>query len=613
MRGAFCILSLLLLVLAGLSARADEPTWPGEWRTSLGVATFKPEGDALVATFGNSGLSPAKGEVKGRTAQLELRDGTARGQATLTLDDSGRSFSGWFQFGGGPRRPWNGWRPDPEAANGEPARLDGLWLTTLGLMELGQDGNKADGRYALRGTSKIEGEITGRHLEFRYHWFRDGKGWFDLSRDGRKLEGAALGDGSNGWYGWRGRRAPEYRRHVPLQPGRIVDGSTRGLLTYSIRAPEGFKDGDPRRWPAVVVLHGSNMNGRAYVATLAAAWPELARDHLILGLNGETPSDIGEDPRFNYTYVNFVGRSTYRGFPGTDRESPALVAEALTELKAAYPIARYFVGGHSQGGFLTYSLLMNSPDLLAGAFPISCGVIFQCEPEAYADEALRRAQRSVPLAIVHGRTDPVVDFGLGRYAANLFGEAGWPAFHFFTSETAGHNFQHLPVDGAIRWLESLASDDPDALLAFAEKQAEAGRYRDAIAALRRTRSLKLSDPRKQRADRLGAAVEAKARAGADEFLPKVRANADASWIDGFLAYRDEFECAEAARAVMEAFAALRKQHEPAARRAFGEAQAAFQQGKPDQAYAKYQEIVDKAYASSLYRNVREWLKSRPSR
>ena len=29
--------------------------------------------------------------------------------------------------------------------------------------------------------------------------------------------------------------------------------------------------------------------------------------------------------------------------------------------------SRYFVGGHSQGGFLTYSLLMNDPDLIAGA------------------------------------------------------------------------------------------------------------------------------------------------------------------------------------------------------------------------------------------------------
>src|SRR5207249_1748445 len=114
----------------------------------------------------------------------------------------------------------------------------------------------------------------------------------------------------------------------------------------------------------------------------------------------------------------------------------------------------------------------------------------------------------------------------------------------------------------------------------------AGRYRDAIAAIRRARTLEPSDQQKQRADRLAATIDAKAKAGADEFLPKIRQDADRSWIDGFLAYRDEFELADGAREVMAAFESLRKQHEPAARRALGEARAAFQQGKRDQGYAK---------------------------
>jgi hypothetical protein len=68
--------------------------------------------------------------------------------------------------------------------------------------------------------------------------------------------------------------------------------------------------------------------------------------------------------------------------------------------------------------------------------------------------------------------------------------------------------------------------------------------------------------------------------------------------------------ADAAREVMGAFEALRKQHEPAAQKAFGEAIAAFRQGKRDEGFAKYQEIVDKDYASSRYRNLKEKLKSR---
>jgi predicted esterase len=604
------ILTSGLLVLACASAPAGEPALQGEWKTSLGIVTFKPDGDAMVATFAHPQIPPVKGSIVGKTATLKSENKQRPAEAKLTLDDSGRSFDGTFQFGNNRPNPWKGWRPDPDATRSETGKFDGSWLTTNGLMELEQTGDKVQGRYAVRGTTKIEGTVAGRRLDYRYHWFRPGTGWFDLSKDGKKLEGAAVVDGTPFWYEWQGRRAPEYRRHAPLVAGKIVDGSTEGLLTYSVRAPEGYKEGDPKRWPAIVVLHGSNMNAKAYVNTLAAAWPEIAKEYLILGINGEMASDPGEEPRFNYTYVNYVGRSTYKGFPGTDRESPALVAEALTDLKQAYPIARYFVGGHSQGGFLTYSLLMNTPELIAGAFPISCGVIFQCEPSAYQDEALRKAQRSVPLAIVHGKNDPAVGFGMGQYAAGLFGESNWPAVHFFTSGTAGHMFGLLPVGEAIRWLEAMASDDPEVLLGFAEKQAEASRYHDAIAALRRANTLKRTDPQKARADRLGKSIEVRAKPAADAFLARIQTNADGSWVDGFLAYRDEFEFADAAREVMGAFESLRKQHEPLAQKAFGEARTAFQQGKPDQGYAKLQEIVDKDYAASLYRNIKEQLKSR---
>jgi hypothetical protein len=36
----------------------------------------------------------------------------------------------------------------------------------------------------------------------------------------------------------------------------------------------------------------------------------------------------------------------------------------------------------------------------------------------------------------------------------------------------------------------------------------------------------------------------------------------------------------------------------------------FQQGKQDEGYAKYREIVEKYYASSLYRNVKRSLEDR---
>jgi predicted esterase len=264
--------------------------------------------------------------------------------------------------------------------------FDGLWLTNLGLMDLQPAQDRMKGRYALMGVSRLTGTVTERKLEFTYKSFTSGEGIFQLSADGKRFTGKATSAGAKKSFDWRGRRADEFVRHAKLVAGKLVDGSTRGLLTYTVRAPEGYQRGDQKKWPTILILHGSNMNSKAYVNTIAAAWPDIGKDFLILGINGETPSDIGPDPRFNYTYVDYVGRSTFKGFPGTDRESPALVAEALDELVKVYPIGKIFVGGHSQGGFLTYSLLMNFPEKFAGAFPNSAGVIFQCEPKAYEDE-----------------------------------------------------------------------------------------------------------------------------------------------------------------------------------------------------------------------------------
>ncbi len=593
-------------------ASADDSTasFDGEWRTSFAVLTLKQEGDSVTGSYGPQARFTLKGNVKGSVLTFDYQEGQAKGKARYTLDPSGNAFTGTFQLENGRRGEWNGWRPDPKAPSDKLGAFAGLWLTDLGLLELAQDGSKVTGRYAIRGNSTIEGKAEGRRLEFRFKSFRGGKGWFDLAPDGKSLAGAANTDGFPGWFGWRGRSAPQFARHAALVPGAIVDGSTMNMLTYSVRAPEGYQAGSNRKWPAVLVLHGSNMNGRDYVGTIAQAWPDIARDFILLGINGETASDASDSPRFNYTYVNYVGRSKFGGYPGTDRESPALMNEAMAELKKVYPIAHYLVGGHSQGGFLTYSLLMNFPEAIAGAFPVSCGVIFQCEPDAYADQTLRRAQRAVPLAIVHGKTDPIVGFTMGQYAATLFGESDWQAIRFFTDDNAMHMFGRLPVGPAIRWLETSASSDPAVLLEFAAKRLEQGGYRDAISALNRAGTLSLDQAQKHRAEELGRAVEAKAKAGAGKYLPLIREAKDGAWIDGFLAYRDDFEFSPAAHELMAAFTELRAKHEEPAKKAFAEARGLFQQGKQNEGYAKYSEVVKSYYASPLYRTVKRWLEER---
>lgn len=603
------------MILCASPARADEPgPFTGEWKTSLGPVVLDPQKDGDPKVTGKlvAYNIPVEGKIDGRNVSLSYDEGQTHVDATWTIEPSGLAFRGTFKASNGNRGTWNGWRPDPAAAQGEPADFAGLWLTDLGLMELAGDGpGKVRGRYAFRGTSSLEGEVRGRHLDFRVKAFRTGPGWFDLDEQGEALAGAGGTDGVPAWYGWKGRRAPEYARHAPLVAGKAVDGSTWGLLTYTVRAPEGYQPEDGKTWPAVLVLHGSNMNGRAYVETIAAAWPDIARDYILLGINGETPSNLKADSTaFNYTYVNYVGRSTFKGFPGTDRESPALVREAMDALMRIYPIRHYFVGGHSQGGFLAYSLLMNSPEAIAGAFPVSAGLIFQCEPSAYDDAQLMAAQRRVPLAIVHGKNDPLVPYDGATYAHGLFADAGWPAVRLFADDQAAHMFARLPVGPAIRWLEALASDDPKNLLDLAERRLGESAPRDAIAALQRARALDLDAKSRERLDALAAAIADRARPQAEAHLAAIRANTDGAWVDDFLKFRDDYAFADAAAEAMTAYDALRAAQDPPARKLIGEARAAFNRGDRDAGYARAREVVDKYYASSSYRLAKRWLAER---
>jgi predicted esterase len=605
----------MALLIAGASATgADAPArLAGEWKTTAGPVTIQQKGDEVTGKFAAFNL-PFTGKVadQGKKLAISYVENGAKVDSNVEFEPSGNAFTGTSKANSGNQWTWSGWRTDPSASKGKPADFSGLWLTQMGLMELAADGSKVKGRYALRGNSTLEGDVKGRHLDFKLKtWRFTGPGFFDLDEKGVELAGAGGTDGDIRWYAWKGRKAPEYARHAPLVAGQIVDGSTENLLTYSVRAPEGYKAGDPKKWPVALLLHGSNMNGKAYVNTVAVTWPDIAKDFILLGINGETPSNIAADnPQFIYSYVNFMGKSTYGGYPGTDRESPALVREAMEDLKKVYPIQRYLVGGHSQGGFLTYALMMNSPDLVAGAFPVSGNLLMQAEPGVFEDKALKEAQRAIPLAIVHGKNDPVPDvpFSGAEYAAGLFLDAGWPAVRLFSDDRAGHMFALLPVGKAIRWLEALTSDDPKVLLDFAEarlKEKETGR-RDAIAAIRKAKGLKLDPPAKARLDKLAKDVDAQAAPKAKKFLAAIKANKGNAWVDDFLAFRDEYEYADAASAAMAAFNDLRAQQDQPASTAMGEARQAFRQGKRDEGYAKAKEVVAKYPASTSYRLAKKW-------
>jgi predicted esterase len=343
------------------------------------------------------------------------------------------------------------------------------------------------------------------------------------------------------------------------------------------------------------------------VHVVASRWPELAERFAILGIQGEqwaTWSEL-DDLRFNYTYVNWMGRSTYEGYPYTDRESPYLVTKAVEELDREYAFGRVFVGGHSQGGFLTYLLHMHAPESWAGTFPMAGGLVLQAEPDVFSDEKLLAAQRAVPMAIVHGTKDDVVDFATGRYVHERMLAHGFPALRLFAPES-GHAFDFLPVGEVIDWLDALSTTDAATLARFAGERAKAGEWRDVAAALARAKTL-------QAGDALSAAAKALDEAASEDattHLRAIQANADGAWVEPYLAWQDPFEHAPAAREAVQAYQRLQKEHDPKAKDAIAEARKAFDAGKRDAGWAKYREVVERWYAAKSYRTVKLWLANR---
>jgi hypothetical protein len=198
---------------------------------------------------------------------------------------------------------------------------------------------------------------------------------------------------------------------------------------------------------------------------------------------------------------------------------------------------------------------------------------------------------------------------MGRYAHEAFDDDSFPMLRYFGDRNAAHMFAMLPVEKAIRWLEAMTSDDPAALLSWAEQRESGGDYRDALAALWRANELDRAGSRKAKIDTLRKQIEEKAAAQAKRFEAGMSADA-AGWIDEFLSFRSQFEFTDAAKPLLDRFRKLREEQTKPADELFNASRTAFQSGNQEAGYAHYRDIVAKYPASRWYRPARRWLAER---
>ena len=596
-RLALIATSLVLCFGSAPDAFAEEGDWAGVWVTDEGALTLEHDGDSVTGSYGRGASIEAT--VSGDKLEGTYRSGNVNGRVEFEMQSGGNHFTGKWIHPRGNSGTWRGWRSDPKAEKARGAKFGGHWLTSIGTFQLVQKGTSAAGAWRHAGRAEIDGEIEGRRWQGTLrHPTWAGELWLEMTPEGDRIFGLTNESPPAAVIGVR---VEEHEHNPKLRAGEISQGIAANGMLFHIRPPDGWRKGRPV--DTIVLLHGSNWTTAGMVWVTAKNWPELAENYMIVGIQGDqwaSWSDV-DDLRFNYHYVNWMGRSTYQGYPNTDRDSPYLVSQVVEELGKTYKWKRTFLGGHSQGGYLAHILHMHSPEQFAGVFPIACGLVMQAEPDVFEDEDLKAAQRATPLAILHGSADSVVAPSSGLYSRDRFEAHGFELSTLMQPDR-GHGYDFLPIGDVIAWLDAMSTEDDDALVAYATKAIEDERYEHAGQALRHAGDVGLE--RKLAA--VSKALDKAAAEGLEEFTPLVEAAEGGDWVDRFVVWRRKFRHAPAAAALMEAWAALRAEHEEPAEALYKEGRQAMRDGDRSTGLAKYREATEKYFAAGRYPLLRRW-------
>ena len=361
-------------------------------------------------------------------------------------------------------------------------------------------------------------------------------------------------------------RPPELDSPAKVKPGTtaLLKATGKGMR-YFLRVPKSY---DARVGARLIVfLHGSNMNGLSYLRSFEAKkWCD---DDILCCPNGETPAPNGGDP---------FGQNNF-GF-----DSAPLVAGVTEEIQKAFKTTITYVGGHSQGAFLCYSVILNYPDLYRGAFPMAGDCWMQNEPNLWEDKPeLLKQQKEIALAVIHGKADPVVAFSQGEHAYDCFRAMGWTKLRLFAPAKLNHMFMLAPIDEALEWLDAMNGRNENKSYALAAKSVKDGEWGWVWHAARASKS--------------SAQIQKTAEDAALKALPAITAalkGKPADWIPKWVEFWRVYGETNAAKPLVANYLEQRGRQRDAAAQLFNESQVLFRSDKRDDAFKVLEKLRDEA-------------------
>jgi polyhydroxybutyrate depolymerase len=163
--------------------------------------------------------------------------------------------------------------------------------------------------------------------------------------------------------------------------------------------------------PVLIVLHGGSQSMRRIFAANAGAtrgWPALARRENVLllvpnAMNGKAGDAASDEQNWNDLRENIRN--------GSDADDVGFIVAMVDWAARTYKTdrRRVYVTGASNGGIMTFKLLMQAPERFAAAAAFVASLPVE-------GEDLRAPSRPTPLMIANGTRDPLVQWEGGRIA-----------------------------------------------------------------------------------------------------------------------------------------------------------------------------------------------------
>ena len=218
------------------------------------------------------------------------------------------------------------------------------------------------------------------------------KGSTLTAADGGTVTGLAVSDAA-----LQDAKMPQLER-VDLS-GRFT-GKDGRELRYAAYLPE--EDGS--KHPLVIWLHGAGEGGTdPVIAVLGNEVTALFADEFQSRLGGAYVLA----PQTLTFWMEYNEKGAWKDNPGTASVYQATLMELIESFVSQHPgidVDRIYVGGCSNGGYMTMDLILNYPDFFAAAYPI-------CESymdSGISDEQLARI-KDLPIWFVYAQNDGTVD------------------------------------------------------------------------------------------------------------------------------------------------------------------------------------------------------------